>query len=493
MTNISRRSFIKSGALLAGAAALPFSSRSYANVVGANNRVRIAIAGCGGRGGELSGFFGKLDGVEIVGLADPNKNTLANRAAQIKKDFGNDPKAVADIRELLEDKNIDAVAVSTCNHWHALIAIWACQAGKDVYIEKPCSQKLFEGRKCIEAAEKYNRLMQHGTQRRSDTIWAKVAAAIQQNRYGKLVAAKVHASRPRGPLGFKPTGDPPATLDWNLWIGPAAMTPYHENLVPYNWHWFWNTGNGEIGNNGVHYFDLCNWAMQVKHPNSVISFGTRFVKDKANDYKDQAETPNIQFVLYDFDGIPLIYQSCNIAGPKDKWQPQEEAEFYTEQGILRGGRFFPYKKEGSLEVGDAVALQVDQYDEPAPGGNYGNFINAVRDRNAVKLNAPISNGHYSAGICHWGNASYQMGEKGDVTPIEKIREQMGSNPIMQKSIEAVLENAVRELGVELKEIPFKVGPKLLIDGKAEKFIDNAEADAMLTREPRGEFAVPEQV
>ena len=480
--------------MLAGAAsALPFSSRSYANIVGANNRVRLAIAGLGGRGGDLINSFGPLDGVEIAGLVDPNQVTLTRRTEQIKKDFGNTPKSVADIRVILEDKEIDAVAIATCDHWHSLMTIWACQAGKDVYCEKPCSQRLFEGRKCAEAAKKYDRLVQHGTQRRSETLWAKVAAAIQQNLYGKLVTVKVNANRPRGPLGFKPNIDPPATLDWDLWLGPAAMTPYHDNLVPYNWHWFWNTGNGEICNNGVHFFDLCRWAMQTDHPDSVISFGTRFVKDKANNYRDQGETPNIILALYEFGGIPMIHQTCNIAGPKDKWEPREETEFYTEQGILRGDKFYPYKKEGSLEVDEPVELQVDQYDAPAPGGNFGNFINAIRDRNSVKLNAPISGGHYSSAIPLWGNASYRMGAKGEVTPIEKIREQMGSNPVLQQSIDMVLENVVRELNVELKDIPFKISPKLRIDGENDRFIDNAEADAFLTRAPRPPFAVPDQV
>ena len=494
MKNLSRRSFLKNSAILAGTvSALNFSASSYGKIAGANNRVRVAIAGTGGRGGDHIGFLGKLDGVELAYLVDPSEPRLKSAVERVSKDFGNKPKSHADVRVMLEDKDIDAVTVATCNHWHSLIAIWACQAGKDVYVEKPCSQKLFESRKCIEAAAKYKRLVQHGTQRRSESAWAKVAAAIQQNKYGKLVAAKVYANRPRAPLGFKPIKEPPKTLNWDLWVGPAAMVPYHDNLAPYNWHWFWNTGNGEIGNNGVHYFDLCRWAMQVKHPNSVISFGTRFVKDKANDYKDQGETPNIHFVLYDYNGIPLIYESCNIAGPKEKWNPREEAEFYTEQGILRGDKFYPYKKEGSLEVGEPVALKVDNFTEPEKGGPFGNFINAVRDRESVKLNAPITEGHYSASVCHWGNASYRMGEAGEPVPMEKIREQMGNNPILQKSIDVVLENVLDELKVELDRIPFKIGPKLDIDLEKERFVDNPTADKLLTREPREPFAVPENV
>ncbi|MDR1382805.1 MAG: Gfo/Idh/MocA family oxidoreductase [Planctomycetaceae bacterium] len=497
MSNISRRSFLKSSMLIAGtASAFHFTSASYSQIAGANNRVRFAIAGCGGRGSDITqNGFAKLKDVEVVYAVDADINRANSLAANIEKNFGNKPQTHQDIRIMLEEKDIDAVAVASCNHWHSLMAIWACQAGKDVYVEKPCSQKLFEGRKLIEAAAKYKRFVQHGTQRRSSAGWARASAAIQQKKFGQLIAAKVYCHRPRGPLGFKPTAEPPQNLDWNLWIGPASETPYHANLVPYNWHWFWNTGNGEIGNNGVHYFDLCRWAMQTKHPDSVISFGTRFVKDKTHNYKDQAETPNIQFVLYDFGGVPLIYESCNIAGPREKWSPREEAEFYTEQGILRGDKFFPYKNAETLEIGEeSVTVKIDDFSEPAPDGNFGNFINAVRNRESVKLNAPITEGHYSAAVCHWGNAAYRLGESGEPTPLTKIRETMGDNKILQMSIDKVLENVLDQLpGVKLEEIPFKIGPKLRIDGDKEKFIDNATADEQLTRKPREGFAVPENV
>ena len=481
--------------MVGAASALSLTSKSYANVQGANERVRIAIAGCGGRGNDLLNQFVKLDGVEAAWLVDADAERLAKTAKRTEDEFGNKPKTNIDYRIMLEDKDVDAVIVTSCNHWHSLMTIWACQAGKDVYVEKPCSQKLFEGRKCIEAATKYKRLVQHGTQRRSESGWAKTAAAVQQNMFGKLIAAKVYCHRPRGPLGFKPVSEPPKNLDWNLWIGPAAMTDYHANLVPYNWHWFWNTGNGEIGNNGVHYFDLCRWAMQTQHPQSVISFGTRFVKDAKNKYKDQAETPNIQFAVYDYEGVPLIYESCNIAGPRPEWIPREEAEFFTEEGIIRGLKFYPYQSKGSYEpTEEAVDIKVENFKAPEPGGPYGNFINAVRNRESVKLNAPISEGHYSAAVCHWANAAYRMGESTDPMPLAKIREAMGDHKILQASIDKTMTNVLGQLsGVKESDIPFRIGPKLQIDNDKEKFIDNALADEQLTRKPREGFAVPENV
>ncbi|MGL6193507.1 MAG: hypothetical protein ACRC2T_01640, partial [Thermoguttaceae bacterium] len=255
---------------------------------------------------------------------------------------------------------------------------------------------------------------------------------------------------------------------------------------------FWNTGNGEIGNNGVHYFDLCRWAMNVQHPDSVISFGTRFVKDKENNYKDQADAPNLHFVLYDFGGIPLIYEACAIAGPRPDWIPREEAEFFTEQGVIRGLKFFPYKQSGNFfDLEEPVDIEVADFTPPEQGGPFGNFINAIRNRDSVKLNAPISEGHYSTAVCHWGNAAYRAGESGEPTPLDKIQEKMGNCPIMNEAIDHVMKNALSQLpGVKAEDIPFKIGPKLEIDAAKEQFVNNAEADVFLTRKPRKDFEVP---
>jgi len=486
MSKLNRRSFLKSSALTVGAASVFAISGTSASgqILGANDRVRIAIAGAGSRGGDHLSEFGKIPNVEIAYIVDADRKRVEQRVKEVEQKTEKAPKGTQDFRVMLEDKDVDCVTVASTNVWHSLMTIWACQAGKDVYVEKPCCQNLFEGRKCVEAAEKYNRLVQHGTQRRSEDNWAMVAAAVQSGKYGKLVAAKAYANRPRGPLGFKPVKAVPENIDWDLWCGPAPKQEYHENLVPYNWHWFWDTGNGEIGNNGPHYFDLCLWAMGAVHPDSVISFGSRFVNDSGNNYKDQAQTPTIQFVLYDFNGIPLIYESCNIAGPKDKWDPREEAEFYTEKGIIRGNTFIP-------KGGEPERLNVE-FEKPAPGGPFGNFINAVRNRNSVPLNAPISKGYYSAGVCHWGNAAYQTGKP---ESLKAIREKMGNNAILQESIDKVVENfkEVFKDNVKIEDVPFQVSEKLTVDTKAEKFVNNPQADAFLTRPPREPFVVPEQV
>ena len=487
MPSMNRRSFLKKSALTVGGASVFAISGTSASgqILGANDRVRIAIVGAGGRGGEHIGFFKGIDNVEMVYVVDPHQGRMEQRVKDVTEAAGTTPKGAIDYRTVLDDKNVDAVAISSCNHWHSLQSIWACQAGKDVYVEKPCCQNLFEGRKLVEAAAKYNRLVQHGSQRRSEDTWARAVAAVQSGKYGKLTAAKVYAHRPRAPLGFKPLQTPPENLDWNIWLGPAPMQAFHENLVPYNWHSFWDTGNGEIGNNGVHYFDLCLWAMGERHPNSVISFGSRFVKDPANLYRDQAQAPNIHFVLYDFNGIPVIYEACAIDGPREKWNPREEAEFFTENGIIRGNTFIPNDGSGNQRI-DVV------FERPSPGGPFGNFVNAVRNRNSVPLNAPVSKGFYSAGVCHWGNAAYRTGRP---ETFKAIREKMGNNAILQESIDKMVANfqEVFKDTVSIDDVPFQVSEKLVIDTQKEKFVNHAEADQFLTRVRREPFAVPEQV
>ena len=491
---MNRRSFLKNSALAVGGASvfahpvISGSTSASGQILGANDRVRIAISGAGSRGGELINFYKAISNTEIAYIVDPDKIRMNNRIDTIATDTGKTPKGAQDYRVMLEDKDVDCVAISAPNHWHSLQAIWACQAGKDVYLEKPCSQNIFEGRKVVEAAAKYNRLVQHGTQRRSaddkgDVTWAKAVAAAKSGKYGKLIAAKASANRPRNSLGFKPIEAPPENLDWNQWLGPVPMQPFHANLVPYNWHWFWDTGNGEIGNNGPHYFDLCLWAIGERNPDSVISFGCRFVRDAGNYYRDQAETPTIQFALYDFGGIPVIYESCNIAGPRERWTPHERACLYTEQGIIRGNDFFPN--------GGGERQRIDvEFERPAPGNNFANFINAVRNRNSVPLNAPIAKGVYAAALCHWGNTAYRTGYR---ETLPAIREKVGNNAILQESIENVMINLKEVFGdtVSVDSMPFQVSEKLVIEN--ERFVNSPLGNSFLTRAPRPPFAVPEQV
>src|SRR5207248_2210286 len=246
----TRRSFLK-GTLAAAATVTLAGTKSSGRVLGANEVVRIGVAGLNGRGGSHVGAFSKMKDVEIVYLIDPDTRTFAKRLPALAKQ-STKPKLVQDIRKALEDKNLDAVSVATPNHWHALITIWACQAGKDVYVEKPCSHEVHEGRMAVEIARHNKRIVQHGTQSRSGGGWEKVMAAIASGQLGKLEVSRGLCYKPRGSIGFKDFTTPPPELDFDIWTGPAPKQPFHANLVHYNWHWFWDFGNGDIGNQGVH-------------------------------------------------------------------------------------------------------------------------------------------------------------------------------------------------------------------------------------------------
>ncbi len=291
MSRQTRRAFLKASA--AGAAAATFvisGTKASGRVIGANDRIRLGVAGIHGRGGSHIDAFAKMEDVDVTYLIDPDSRLFESRTKMVQDRGGTTPKCVQDIRIALEDKQLDAVSVATCNHWHSLITFWACEAGKDVYVEKPCSHNVFEGRQCVKMARKNGCIVQHGTQSRGSSSWAKQVAAIASGKYGKLLVSKAYASKPRWSIGFKDPKDPPPELDFDLWLGPAPKQPYHENIVHYNWHWFWDFGNGEIGNQGVHQMDIARWAIPGGTlPKSVISMGRRWVD--AEDFRDQGRRP----------------------------------------------------------------------------------------------------------------------------------------------------------------------------------------------------------
>ncbi|MBN2562485.1 MAG: Gfo/Idh/MocA family oxidoreductase, partial [Phycisphaerae bacterium] len=295
MRKVSRREFIKrtaAGAAGAGVILPGMSAASAARVLGANDRFRVAVCGLNGRGRSHASAYVGMDNVELAYVVDPDKR-VADGAA---RGYGNKAKGykitpVADVRKVLEDKNIDAISVATPNHWHSLMVIWAAQAGKHCYVEKPASHDIYEGRVAAEAYKKHKVIVQHGTQQRSDQGRADLIKAIHDGKFGKLKISYGYACKPRGSIGFKDVTDPPDYLDWNLWRGPADVDKYHGNFVHYNWHWFWRTGNGDLNNQGTHQLDVARWAIDPDqtHPVRAMAIGGRFMWD------DQGETPNTMF------------------------------------------------------------------------------------------------------------------------------------------------------------------------------------------------------
>ena len=492
MSRETRRAFLKRAAAGAGISAgfVIAGTKASGKVLGANDTVRLGVSGIHGRGSSHISEFAGMEGVDVTYLIDPDSTLFEGRSAQVKQRGGNTPKCVQDIRQALEDPDLDAVSVATCNHWHALTTFWACQAEKDVYVEKPSSHNVFEGRQCVKAAEKYGRIVQHGTQSRSDAHWARQVAAVASGKYGKLLVSKGYASKVRWSIGFKDVKDPPSTLDYNLWLGPAPMQPYHENLVHYNWHWFWDTGNGEIGNQGVHQMDIARWGIPGGTlPKSVISLGGRWVNSTEGHppFTDQGETPNNQLTVLDFGGTLLVFEVIGLGGAvpgSDKKYPTNVAnEFYLEEGAIKGGKFYPKGSDQGEDLGD-----VDYHVEP--GSIFQNFIDCVRSRDASKLQAPIQEAHLSSAICHLGNISYRLGQQ---LPGTQKPDVLGAHEEVAKSWNAIGDRVKDALGLDLEKSTYQLGAKLDFDPQAERFIGNAEADKLLTRDYREPFVVTEEV
>ena len=486
MTRITRRRFVQLAAAGLGAVGGINSSfvvagtKSSGKVVGANDKIRIAVAGIHDRGRAHIGAYSKMQDVEIAYLVDPDSTLFDSRAKSVEKAAGNRPKCVNDIRKALDDKSLDAISIAAPNHWHSLLTIWGCQAGKHVYVEKPCSHTVFEGRKCIEAAAKYGVVVQHGTQQRSEKKRAAEIAALHAGKWGKLQVSKAYVCKPRPSIGFKPDEAAPATLNFEHWVGPAKMRPFNGNLVHYNWHWNWDFGNGEIGNQGVHQCDVAHWSLTPGStlPTRVWSLGGRL------GYKDQGQTPNMQLAVYEFGDVTVVIEVRGLVGKVDdggdKFPSKVSNEFYTSEGMVRDGKFHP--KDGGKEQKVAV--------EPVhvtPGGPFGSFIHCVRNR-AEEVNAPITNAHYSAALCHLANISYVLGKE---VPFSQEPEGM-SNPQIAESFETIKRN-LKAVGVDLDKTSYRMGRTLTIDPKTEKFIGDAVADALLTREYRAPYVVPEKV
>ncbi len=479
MSRHNRRDFLKRAAAGSALATLALSgTKASGRVLGANDRIRVAVAGVHGRGqSHLSGFGGMKD-VEVAYIVDPDSGLFESRSKRVKGLAGNTPTCVQDIRRALDDKDLDAVSIVTPNHWHALMGIWACQAGKDVYVEKPCSHNIFEGRQLVEAARKYNRIVQHGTQRRSDPQWMKVIDDLHSGKYGKLLVSYGYASRTRDSIGITTPQEPPAELDFDVWLGPAPVQGYRTNLVHYRWHWRWDFGDGEIGNMGSHQLDVCRWAMsEGAAPKSVVSVGGRF------GYKDQGQTPNTLLTLIDFGEVKLLLE---IHGRVAMNQWKITNEFYTDEGAIRDGKFFA--------KGKSEGVAIDNF--PAPGApeqgprHMQNFIDCVRSRKREDLHAEILEGHRTALLAHLGNISYRLGEE---VPFDKVAEAFSGSDVIGGAFEDMKRQLVSVGAVDLAKSTYRLGRTLQFDPNTETFPGSPEANKYRSRKYRGPFVVPDQV
>jgi len=430
---IERREFLKTTgkAVTAGATVLALGGK----VLGANDRVRVAVCGVRGRGNDHIHGFEKIPGVELAALCDVDENVLNQRLGEIEGRGLARPKGYVDVRKLLEDKEIDAISIATPNHWHSLIGIWGCQAGKDIYVEKPCSHNTFEGRQLVRAVKKYNRICQHGSQSRSNPGMIEAIGRLGDGTIGDVYLARALCYKWRGSIGHAKEEPVPAGVHYDLWTGPAPLKPFTRNRFHYNWHWIWDTGNGEVGNQAIHEIDIARWGLGAGFPSSVSAMGGHFMFD------DDQETPNTLSATF-----------CFESGGKRKlmelevrhWITNHEAEIgtgaYGASAVPPAGlTSAPPKKAappplgprdaktntiGNIFYGSNGYLAIDGYDAyktwvteevtPGPHGkasadHYANFIACVRSRRAQDIHSPIEEAHISTTLVHLANASYRLG------------------------------------------------------------------------------------
>jgi predicted dehydrogenase len=480
MNQLSQRSFLHR-TLAAAATVTIAGTKSCGRVLGANDQIRVGVAGIHGQGNSHIDQYLDLKGVQITYLIDPDRSLFESRSKKIHERGFSRPKCVQDIRQALQDKELDAISIATPNHWHSLMTIWACQAGKDVYVEKPLSHNITEGRRCVEAARRHNRIVQHGTQQRSSPGRANEIAAVHSGKYGQLLVSKGYCCKPRWSIGYKEAATPPADLDFNIWLGPAAQQSYHANLVQHNWHWFWDFGNGEIGNQGIHEMDVARWAIKgATLPTKVWSLGGRFA------YEDQGQTPNTQMAVFEYGDALLVFEVRGLVGkPKDSpFQLKVANEYYTTDGMIAEGKFHP-KGGGQPEKLAHFDVQV------TPGGAWGSFLQAVRSRRITDCNADVELGHLSCALVHAANISYRLGER---VPYSASSQKLGDNREVVETFHNLTRN-LQGVGVKLEETSYQLGRTLTLDPKSERFTGEGaeQANAFLTRSYRKPFVVPQKV
>lgn len=418
----SRRQFVQAAAAVA-TAQFP--------ILGANDRIQVGVVGLGGRGTDHVNAYSSLDtDCRIAAVCDVNQPARERAIANVKKKSGQTPKEYEDMRALFESKDIDAVSIATPNHWHALAAIWACQAGKDVYVEKPACHNIYESGRMVAAARKYNRMVQVGSQSRSVPFKMKAIQLLHEGVIGQVYHARALCFRRRFSIGHAPDEPVPAGLDWDRFLGPAQWKPYSKNKFAYNWHWFWDTGNGDIGNQGVHEMDIALWGLgRTGWPNTVSSTGGKFV------WKDDQETPNTQQATFDFGDAQMTFDVRNLPTPPEglgglKGPNYVGNIFFGDLGFMTidHNGFEVYKSTAGNISGDAArgsgAGSKEKYvkavseptanEETAP--HMKNFFDAIRARDYKKLHAEIAIGARSASFCHLANTSYRVGRMLRLSP-----------------------------------------------------------------------------
>jgi len=478
MTLTTRRRFLKQSMLAAAATSGPwFAGCSAISAVrkparyGTGDAVRIGVIGVRGRGRGHIGAFKDSPDAEVVAICDPDEAVIGPALSAA-------PNAVwhRDIRRMLDDPGIDAVSIATPNHWHSLAAIWALQAGKHVYVEKPLSHNLHEGRQLVAAAEQSSCVIQHGTQARSHVATRDAMDWLHAGGLGKISVARGLCYKRRGSIG-KVAGpqQPPQTLDYDLWTGPAELQKLMRKNLHYDWHWVFNTGNGDIGNQGVHQLDIARWGLGVSgHPKAVSSFGGRL------GYDDDGNTANTQVCLYDYGDRKMIFEVRGLETGKYR-TAHVGVVFHGDRGYLVSASYsklIAYHHDGSV-------MKVFEGD----GNHFQDFLDAVKAGRKDAVHADAWEGHLSAGLAHLGNIAYRLGDERSLAELDAP---FGDSEAGNESFDRSRAH-LRDNGIDLSTTMVRISPALDFDPAAERFVgDRADpANALLKREPREHFVVPE--
>jgi len=488
MEKTTRRSFIGTVSAVASSAAIGGLTTPLlaSEKTSPNDVIRIGIIGLRGRGKDLIKSFSQAKGAKIVALCDADSDVLGSAVTELQQSQDAKLKQYGDYRNVLDDQDIDAVVIATPNHWHALMTIEACQAGKHVYVEKPVCHSVWEGRKMIEAMHRYGSIVGAGFQNRSDKGLLEAFPWIHAGNLGKITAVRGLCNRNRDSIRriTKPVV-PPKSLNYDLWLGPAADLPIMRPNVHYDWHWDWNTGNGDMGNQGPHEMDLVRWALgDPKHAIAVQSLGGRFA------WNDGGNTPNMQVASFDFgDGVPVIFEVRNIHNKEKIGQfkrgPGVGVVVTCEGGEFRGGR-------GGGTVYDSQGRKMREFRGDAGEGHMDAFISAVREGNASLVRAPLESSFYSSCMSHLANISVRTGAP---TAPGDLAELVGENAVMQEVVER-FRHQLDLLGVDCAQNSWLAGPRLTFDSQSEQFLSGPKvevANRMLKRNYRKPFEVGDTV
>jgi hypothetical protein len=482
MRSITRRDFLHDSALLAALAGAGLGSESLAAEKAVakkgpiNDQLRVAVIGVHGRGKDhIKGLAGKHNCI-VATICDADSAVIGEAMKLAEKQQEKLPRFEQDIRKVVEDKTIDIVTIATPNHWHALAAIWAMQNGKDVYVEKPVSHNVSEGRRLVEVARQTNRICQAGTQSRSSSGLKEAMTFLHEGKLGKITLARGLCYKFRPSIGKVNGPQPiPKTVNYDLWCGPAPLAPLMRKRLHYDWHWVWDTGNGDLGNQGIHEMDKARWGLN-KHElaKSVISVGGRF------GYIDDGQTANTQICVFDYGDCQLIFEVHGLLS-KDLLGVRIGNIWYGTDGYMV---CTSYKSATAFTPNGEVIRKFGGEEN-----HFANFIKAVRSRKVADLNADILEGHLSSALCHLGNISYRLGEE---QPFGQTPQAFAKDQNAEETFER-MEQHLKDNKIDLSTVKCRIGRKLTLDPAKEVFLGDKDANALLTREYRKGFEVPAKV